>query len=548
MNGDIKDYLTHFQKEFSKELKNYITNEVFLNSRYIFVYRRKKQQYGYCTHCNQEFKTDNLKHNQKTKCPECTSICTIKHSGRGRKHMQDSAYFVYYEKSAIDKKTIVARGIYAERDYSEDYKEVKTEYRIKTHYIFDTENKKGGIMFGEPNWWGVWANNKDYNGYQQCRSVHSYFHNYSRHNTLYIGVSKDSIKEAVKDTPFSWSGWEEYLKSINTIYATNNNGEIIKYYENNDDMVKFFDLYSKYPCVEYLIKLDFTKLVIQKLIGERTYRTINWRGKDLFSVLKINKQQLQEIRQKNIHVSYMFLRLIQKSKKLGWGFTLEETKEIESLIPYIVNELEEKIFTIATPKKAFNYIKKQRAKFPEHFQYTNSTITTYRDYLKDCKKLEMDLTKDTVLFPRNLHTAHQNTIKQVKYKEDQELDKKIRKRFKDLIDRYYFTTERLIIRPAKDTKELIEEGKALNHCVGGYAGKYAKGDNILLFIRKVEEVDKPYYTVEVRNNEIVQVRGKDNCNPTEDITGFIEEFIKAKLTKRGSKKNVGNKDKLSMPA
>lgn len=547
---DIKDYLPHFAKKMTKEMEAYVIDEVFLESRYIFVHRDNKgQQHGYCTHCKNESKTEDLKHNKKAICPKCKSICTAKHSGRGRKYLKDNAYFVWFEKSVVNpNNTIVAQGIYAERDYREDYTNVKTEYRVKTWYIFDIN--KGGIMFGEPRWVGE---HKQY--YQQYKSVYSYFYKYSPNITrysdyhiIYAGVSKESIREAVKDTPYSWSGWETYYN------ICNNSGYGCcgedSYYKSKD-IVKFFDLYSRYPCIEYLIKLGFVELVIGKLEKEFTYRTINWRGKNITSVMKMDKHQLQEIKKKKIHVTYLFLNLLQKSKSFGWNLTIEEIGEITMISSkYYTDELE-KIFnmsplsSITSPKKIVNYLKKQVTKFPDHFpsNVISGVIITFRDYIDDCKNLEADLTKENTIFPRDLYAAHQNTIKQIQYKEDQELNKKIKKRSKELSE-YYFIDKRLLIRPAGSTKELIEEGKALNHCVGGYAARYADGENILLFIRKTAEPDKPYYTVEIIKDKVIQVWGEDNCNPTEDVTKFMKKFEKIKL----NKKNTRKKNKLPVPA
>lgn len=522
---EVKEYLEHFPKIISEELVNYAINTVFLKSRYIFTHREKKQQYGYCTYCKSEFETEGLKHNSKTICPKCYSDCTVKASGRGRKYMEDNAYFVFYEKSVIDKDVIVARGIDASRNYRGDFKNVETKYTVRTYYIFDTKNKKG-IMLAEPTWWGSWVHRQV--NLQQYKTVYSYFHKYNSTKLMYQGVSRDSIKEAVKDTPFSWSGWEQY---------------------DHEDMVKFFDLFCKYPCIEYLTKLGFTHLVRGKLEGETTYRAINWNGKNLFNVLKISKQDLKGIKEKNIHASYLCLYLLQRSKKFRWDISLEDIKQLEYIAGYCrdIKELDE-LFKGISVKKALTYLEKQKQKFKKHFSYNSSSFQVWKDYIRDCKILEMDLTKENVIFPKNLYTAHQNTIKQVEYKENLELNLKIEKRLKKISDKYNFESRGLIIRPATSTKELIDEGKALHHCVGGYADRYAKGETIILVIRKVEEVDKPYYTVEIKGNEIRQVRGKHNRQPTEDVEKFIEEFKENKLTKKSNKKNKISKEKLAIPA
>jgi hypothetical protein len=187
-----------------------------------------------------------------------------------------------------------------------------------------------------------------------------------------------------------------------------------------------------------------------------------------------------------------------------------------------------------TLRKSFNYLTAQREKQSKHFISKYQVLTTWRDYIADCITLGMDLKEEQVLFPRNLYTAHQNTITQIKVKDDEALTKKIKARMKEL-GKYRFTCHDLTIRAARDTKELIAEGKSLHHCVGTYAARYAKGETDILVIRKVSEPDKPYYTVEIRKGEIVQARGKNNCLADQYVAVFIKAFTDQKLNTKNSK-------------
>jgi hypothetical protein len=50
-----------------------------------------------------------------------------------------------------------------------------------------------------------------------------------------------------------------------------------------------------------------------------------------------------------------------------------------------------------------------------------------------------------------------------------------------------------------------------------------------MFIRNNDEIEKPFYTVEVDNNSIIQqVHGMCNCNATPEIESFVKEWSKAK--------------------
>ena len=45
-------------------------------------------------------------------------------------------------------------------------------------------------------------------------------------------------------------------------------------------------------------------------------------------------------------------------------------------------------------------------------------------------------------------------------------------------------------------------------------------------MRKEKEPDKPYYTLEFKNNRIVQCRGSHNCGMTPEVEAFVKAFEK----------------------
>ena len=530
-DADIKDYIDHFSPGIGLEIHEYVIDEVLDFSRYIFTRRDGSRRYGYCTHCNLEFLIDKpipkpkkdptqpklayiwcqpppKKEPVKMQCPNCGSECIVKASGRGRKHLIDSARFVYYEKSLKNPEAVVARCFRASRNYTGDYRNVETKYLIEALYVFEMGQS---IMFKREVTYK--ENPEKPYGYEAI-----YF--WKKSSTIYSPIKDDwsafcgGIKEAVKGTPFQYSTWESYDD------------------ETESNMVKFFALYSRYPMIEYLTKLGFKNLVKGKLEGLRTYQTINWRGKNLLQVLKLTKQEINEIRANEIDVSFTFLNLLKEFKKHSIDLSLQELSEIDkryrSILCYC--EVFQLIMEFASAQKGYNYFLKQAGN--EHIASLGQAMITWKDYIEDCKKLDMDLTQDSVVFPRNLYQAHQNTIEQVKIKADKELDKQIRDRIKKLSKQYSFKHEGLIIRPAKSTRELINEGKALYHCVGGYAQGYAQDNSIILFIRKASAPNKPYFTVEVRKNVIVQCRGLRNCAPDEKVQEFIEVYKTEKLQKK----------------
>ena len=119
---------------------------------------------------------------------------------------------------------------------------------------------------------------------------------------------------------------------------------------------------------------------------------------------------------------------------------------------------------------------------------------------------------------------HTRLSEMIKYNESQEA----RRKFKENMEyrrQLEFAHGGLIIRQPKNMTEIVNEGKRLHHCVGGYAQRHAYGKLHIMFIRRADKPDVPFYTVEVDLlGEIVQVRGLRNCKTTPEVQAFIEEY------------------------
>ena len=114
---------------------------------------------------------------------------------------------------------------------------------------------------------------------------------------------------------------------------------------------------------------------------------------------------------------------------------------------------------------------------------------------------------------------------------------KLDKKLPSIHKKYDFSMDNseLFVTAPKIAYDIVSEGEIQNICVGqrgmGYIENMADSKAVILFVRRSEEPDKPYYTVEVRNNTIVQVRGKCNCSAKEDVINLLTEYAKKKALK-----------------
>ena len=142
-------------------------------------------------------------------------------------------------------------------------------------------------------------------------------------------------------------------------------------------------------------------------------------------------------------------------------------------------------------------------------------------------------------------------MKLVKVREDELLSKKMKRLVEERKEMEVTDMELgLIIRQPYTAKEIIAEGKALDHCVGGYAERHANGATTIMFLRRLSDPLKPYYTMEVGADlKIKQCYGyKNNRNSpkTQDIELFEEryqEYLDLLAKKREKKKKAEKRKK-----
>jgi hypothetical protein len=168
--------------------------------------------------------------------------------------------------------------------------------------------------------------------------------------------------------------------------------------------------------------------------------------------------------------------------------------------------------------KTVKYILQQKKKYPDD----NSTdVSSLIDYWNMAEKAEFDLSIDSVKWRQRLNSAHDQAMLQQKFTEDKELIQKFISRFKQL-NKLAWENAGILIRPAKNQGELKLEGQFLHHCVAGYTKSHAEGKTAIFFIRKAEEPDIPWFTLELNEEDytVRQNRGKCNCARTKEVIEF----------------------------
>lgn len=124
------------------------------------------------------------------------------------------------------------------------------------------------------------------------------------------------------------------------------------------------------------------------------------------------------------------------------------------------------------------------------------------------------------------------TDKEARNKKEQErLNKLAAKLYDQRKEKFEYADDNFSIVVPEEMNKITKEGVYLHHCVGGYISRVAEGRTNILFLRKNENIDIPFFTIEVNNhNEIIQIHGLYNrwLGNEPDAVKFVINWIHEK--------------------
>lgn len=219
-------------------------------------------------------------------------------------------------------------------------------------------------------------------------------------------------------------------------------------------------------------------------------------------------------------ISIAYLEHIRSLELYG----LEVTEENADIIARLGDNAT-KILSLDKPKKIFKYLRNQARK------NGGASARDFVDYICECEKLGYDIKEPSVLYPSDLGIAHRRTSGLVKIENNHAVEQAIQDKYEQLHKACEWNNDKYAIVMPKCADEIINEGAILNHCVGSYCERVANGKSIILFLRKIDDLDKPFYTLEIRPNmhkfDFVQCRGFKNADPPKEIYDSVDNFLES---------------------
>lgn len=545
---DLIDAAMEPIKEVPQEFVNWVWETGMSFSRYL-IYKEVKSGKAECecTHCNVRGVVDRrdirLRNNEKGICPFCGSRVTIKAIGKMPSRIIDERWFLYVDPTP---QAFTLRYFKAVRDIRSDkYVDVLIDKSRVRESIDEYSRAIYSFPNGKPKYvsyeWGVykqrgrarWCPDKGNINCMDC--------------ILYPG----NLPQAWEHTPMKYSALEVLSANIPTV--------ALRY----EDAI---NKYLKFPKLEWICKMGLNSLA-KDIINERYTGSmagkVKYGGKTIYEILgltKINTKVLQAV-----DGNHYMLRLLQVSQQIGYQFKPEQLKEyyetfecntdllkqanrkvsLHKLVKYITKESERYPLGKEGGCWQYAYMRYKEREDPR-IERKRNMAKDWLEYLDWCKKLKYDLNNMFIYMPTNFKKVHDRTYEE--YQEQQERIaaeerkrrereaaermRQVKKYMEEIFkknantDAFAIAGKGLMLMVPKSLDEIKAEGASLHHCVGTYINRVARGETMILFVRKAEEPEESYFTLEYKNGKVVQCRGRNNCAMTKEVQAFVMAFEK----------------------
>lgn len=383
----------------------------------------------------------------------------------------------------------------------------------------------------------------------QCKKTDGYTTKYTEVER-YCPLSDYAIRRNMRYTMYGYFPVyeKETKKSSSTWYGYSYNSF------NEEDFDKW---YTEKPMGIYSPIIN-----LQKLFECEKYKYCGYNPKDNFTkyIREYNKDPMVEYFGKmGLRVSSMLVKKCRKDKQF-MRFLRDHVSEVNTWGPAATIQAY-KSHTTIREAAAFNEFKRKAMAWTRGLQdvkelSANERLKIYKwshdrfgpyvdaysyaDYWRALTGLGLDLHNTKNTMPRDFKRMHDLRVDQwasEQAKREAEKLKALSKKFSEKAKEwkpYELHGDKYAIIVPQKMNELVREGDILDHCVGkmGYDEKMANGKSLIVFVRKVEEIDKPFVTVEYlpERRFVSQVYGKHDSKPDDDVEAFVDEWAK-KLTK-----------------
>ena len=499
--------------ELPKDWLHWVNKKGIDENYILYEYSRKGATEGYCTYCEKRVPISNPKHNKDGVCKCCGKNIKFKSIGKA--------------------------GSYYTKDYT-----LYLLQRIEIGFVIREFEARKHFRKGK-------YEIPDLSCYERRRVLYDSCL-YPR--TYYYGDYKHAALRWIKTSNLDDSYWSYYHKeSIGRVYmrtipslakkelSRTGLPEMLKTCQIIDPECYMLSVRTK-PYIERLAKAGLTRLVYDICFNHLKISKIR-ECSELAKSIGIDRGRMKRMRENNGGAG--FLEWMKHEKNINTKLNDEDICffELHNILPkdleFVINRM--------TYKGIKNYLQKQ---YRISGRKPKELLGTWEDYLCMANRLKMNTKLEIFYKPKKLVDSHDEAVKLTGGEEVAKRAGEIAENWPDIDDicqsiksKYEFSDKKYTILVPNRIEDIITEGRVLGHCLDKsdiYFERIHNRESFIVFLRKTEEVDTPYYTLEIEPGGTARQKrttGDKQNKDFQETIKFIEKWQKE------IQKNLSDNDK-----
>ena len=482
---------------------DWIANTAFAQDRYIFFKTLKKEQMYACEVCGYmgQVQGKRFSHNEATVCPVCGAKVTAKGWNR-QKYINSNHDVVIYQRTTEGR--LIARKFWVK-------KEMRQTGGFWKPNLYVIENRRDILTsIGTCREPYIMATHTPTNIYRWLQGGIAHMDDWRVRRIVY----EKNLMDVLGGLP--QIGHVDLME----LFEAGKGIEVA-----HENILKNLDGFDQ---IEYLQKAGFHAMAVDAAEIGKKFHLFNAAGTTAEEFLQLDRKHLEQL--KRMDGGLAELAFIQEM------YAEDEPLDDDSIRWCIRTGVSLRgmrlTLTHLTAQRMINYIRKQLASTKMTFRDWNQM---YGDYLEMARKRGMDVTDDIVRKNPRMRYFHDKYVDEdikkdiaKKGKEKERKYKKIKADARRNEEHFHFEKGGYVITAASCASDIVAEGKRQHHCVGAgetYFQKMNRRESFILFLRRTEEPETAYYTLEAKwNGHIEQAYGAYDRRPD---WGTVEKLLRS---------------------
>ena len=490
-----------------------------------------------CTHCGYTFEHDakafrdidtphdlywdRVTVNDRVCCPECNRVAYVKNRKTFTPPYAQRAFAIFIPVAEDD---VWVRCIMLYKDYK------KSDTKV-----FVKETELYHIQPGKSEMWGLydgWGLGERFECMTRITEPFSYNHGAWCEKYTYTAewIEQDGRRD-IGDTFLRYCAWDKYAARFTYTMP----------------LLKYLCAYARFPQIEVLCKVGVWGAVNELVeLGKENKRVMDWTAKTPWAMHRLTKPEYKVWTSGAYHCDLKILKLYKRIRGKS-----ERDFETAKLLLGAVGGLRDAECMIVlarrasrSPREIVRYFEKIKDENNEKacrwgLVTTHQVYQQWRDFMDMLHELKEDDKANP--FPRDLKKAHDALVLRLDQKRKEEHDREIDKKFADvtaiytkIAEKYAYENGKYAVVVPRNAAEVLRDAEKLLLCTAmsergmmRYFGRIRRNETYILFLRRVSEIEKPWYALEIEPGGTIRQKrskGDEQYADLQEAEPFLREW------------------------